>query len=123
MSGIRKLAQLRKGTNQSNLQTFSEETWLIKSLEASLGGPQRKNREGVFYPSMLGSYCMRLLYLAYNGLLPPSVIDDNVQRIFDNGNYLEERMSSYFTNLEILLDREVEAKSDQPPISGRADFL
>ena len=87
MSGIRKLAQLRKGTNQSNLQTFSEETWLIKSLEASLGGPQRKNREGVFYPSMLGSYCMRLLYLAYNGLLPPSVIDDNVQRIFDNGNY------------------------------------
>ena len=123
MSGIRKLAELRKGTTQSNTQTFSEETWLIKSLESSLGGPQRKLWEGVFYPSMLGSYCMRLLYLAYNGLLPEQVIDDNVQRIFDNGNYLEDRMSSYFTKLEILLDREVEAKSDNPPISGRADFL
>ena len=123
MSGIRKLAELRKGTTQSNTQTFSEETWLIKSLESAFGGQQRKTREGVFYPSMLGSYCMRLLYLAYNGLLPEQVIDDNVQRIFDNGNYLEDRMSSYFTKLEILLDREVEAKSDNPPISGRADFL
>ena len=35
MSGIRKLAELRKGTNQSNAQTFSEETWLVKSLAES----------------------------------------------------------------------------------------
>ena len=84
MSGIRKLSSLRQGDTTPQ-KIFSEETWLIKSLEESLGGPQRKNREGVFYPSMLGSYCMRLLYLAYNGLLPEQVIDDNLQRIFDNG--------------------------------------
>ena len=122
MSGIRKLSSLRKGDTAPQ-KIFSEETWLIKSLEASLGGPQRKNREGVFYPSMLGSYCMRLLYLAYNGLLPEQVIDDNLQRIFDNGNSLEDRMASYFTKMDILLDREIVAKSDTPPISGRADFL
>ena len=122
MSGIRKLSSLRQGDTTPQ-KIFSEETWLIKSLEESLGGPQRKNREGVFYPSMLGSYCMRLLYLAYNGLLPEQVIDDNLQRIFDNGNFLEERMATYFTKMDILLDREIEAKSDTPPISGRADFL
>ena len=123
MSGIRKLSSLRPKGDSTPQKIFSEETWLIKSLEESLGGPQRKNREGVFYPSMLGSYCMRLLYLAYNGLLPEQVIDDNLQRIFDNGSWLEERMASYFTKMDILLDREMEAKSTNPPISGRADFL
>jgi len=113
---------LRKGDTTPQ-KIFSEEVWLVKSLEESLGGPQRKNRAGVFYPSMLGSYCMKLLYLAYNGLLPEQVIDDNLQRIFDNGNFLEERMATYFTKMDILLDREVEAKSDNPPISGRVDFL
>ncbi len=122
MPGIKKLSPVSKGDTVPQ-KIFSEETWLIKSLEESLGGPQRKNREGVFYPSMLGSYCMRLLYLAYNGLLPEQVIDDNLQRIFDNGSWLEERMASYFTKMDILLDREMEAKSDNPPISGRADFL
>jgi len=122
MSGIKQLSSLRKGDTTPQ-KTFSEEVWLIKSLEESLGGPQRKNRAGVFYPSMLGSYCMKLLYLAYNGLLPEQVIDDNLQRIFDNGNFLEERMATYFTKMDILLDREIEAKSDNPPISGRADFL
>ena len=122
MSGIKQLSSLRKGDTTPQ-KIFSEEVWLVKSLEESLGGPQRKNRAGVFYPSMLGSYCMKLLYLAYNGLLPEQVIDDNLQRIFDNGNFLEERMATYFTKMDILLDREVEAKSDNPPISGRADFL
>ena len=122
MSGIKQLSSLRKGDTTPQ-KIFSEEVWLVKSLEESLGGPQRKNRAGVFYPSMLGSYCMKLLYLAYNGLLPEQVIDDNLQRIFDNGNFLEERMATYFTKMDILLDREVEAKSDNPPISGRVDFL
>jgi hypothetical protein len=122
MPGIKKLSPVRKEDTGSP-KIFSEEVWLIKSLEESLGGPQRKNREGVFYPSMLGSYCMRLLYLAYNGLLPEQVIDDNLQRIFDNGNFLEDRMATYFTKMDILLDREIVAKSDNPPISGRADFL
>ena len=122
MSGIKQLSSLREVSKPST-QTFSEEVWLVKSLEESLGGPQRKNRAGVFYPSMLGSYCMKMLYLAYNGLLPEQVIDDNLQRIFDNGNFLEERMATYFTKMDILLDREIVAKSDNPPISGRADFL
>ena len=122
MPSIEKLSPVSKEDTVPQ-KIFSEEIWLIKSLEESLGGPQRKNREGVFYPSMLGSYCMRLLYLAYNGLLPEQVIDDNLQRIFDNGNFLEDRMATYFTKMDILLDREIEAKSDNPPISGRADFL
>ena len=122
MPGIKKLSPVRKEDTVPQ-KIFSEEIWLIKSLEESFGGPQRKNREGVFYPSMLGSYCMRLLYLAFNGLLPEQVIDDNLQRIFDNGNFLEDRMASYFTKMDILLDREIVAKSDNPPISGRADFL
>ena len=32
MSGIRKLSSLRQGDTQSNVKTFSEETWLVKSL-------------------------------------------------------------------------------------------
>lgn len=126
MSGIRKLSELRQKTapqGSGSDKTFSEELWLVKSMEEALGGPQRKSRAGVFYPSMLGSYCLRLLYLAYNGLLPERTIDDNLQRIFDNGSFLEERMETYFNKMGILLEREVEAKSDTPPMSGRADFI
>ena len=45
------------------------------------------------------------------------------RRIFDNGSFLEDRMNSYFEKMGIVKDRERSLKCDDPPISGRADFL
>lgn len=56
-------------------------------------------------------------------MLPASTISSNVRRIFDNGSHLEDRMASYFKKMGILIGREIRVTCDDPPISGRADFL
>ena len=78
---------------------------------------------GKFYPSALGNTCDRYLYLAYNGFIQERPLDAKLQRIFDNGAYLEDRMADYFANLDILISRELRVKLDYPVISGRVDFV
>ena len=56
-------------------------------------------------------------------MAPEQDITAQTQRIFDNGGYLEERMDEYFTKLDIVDDREKVVKLDEPPISGRVDFI
>jgi len=92
-------------------------------FENNLGYEQSSSRSGVFYPSMLGNVCDRYLYLAYRGKLPQQTIASVTHRIFDNGSSLEDRMTKYFEMMEIYKDRELPTKCDDPPISGRADFL
>ena len=50
--------------------------------------------------------------------LPP-----NLERIFQNGSSLEDRVDKWLEEMNILVDREVSVKQDIPPISGRIDFL
>lgn len=80
-------------------------------------------REGVFYPSSLGNPCDRFLYFAYTGQLKGQPLEANLKRIFDTGNALEERLERYFTKMGVYLNREVAVKYENPPISGRIDFL
>jgi len=100
-----------------------QDEWLLKSLDTHLTSIQSPQRAGVFYPSGLGNPCDRFLYMAYNGLLQETPLASTLQRIFDNGNYLEDRMNTYFTNMGILIAREQKLLYDMPPISGRCDFI
>ena len=116
MAGIK---QIKQGLEIA----FPQDKWLLKQLDSYLEGEFSAMEAGKFYPSALGNPCDRFLYFAYNGMITTRPIEAVLQRIFDNGSYLEERMDEYFTKIGILEDREVIAKWDNPVISGRADFL
>jgi hypothetical protein len=51
------------------------------------------------------------------------IINSNTRRIFDCGDYLGYRYEKYFEKMGILLGTEIAVKSNDPPISGRLDFL
>jgi hypothetical protein len=121
MAGIKQLNQ--QVETKTRNRTSNQDKWLLKMFEDTLGSEQRSSRVGVFYPSMLGNECDRYLYLAYRGVLPQQVISSGTQRIFDTGSSLEDRMTKYFEQMGILKGREIPLKCDDPPISGRADFL
>ena len=102
---------------------YSQDKWLLKSLDKYLEGEFSPMEAGKFYPSALGNTCDRYLYLAYNGFIQERPLDAKLQRIFDNGAYQEDRMADYFANLDILISRELRVKLDYPVISGRVDFV
>ena len=100
-----------------------QDKWLLKSIDSSLKEAQRPPRQGVFYPSALGSICDRYLYNCYHGLVKEEDISAVSRRIFDCGDYLGYRYEKYFEKMEVLLETESIIKADDPPISGRLDFL
>ena len=119
MSGIK---QIRKQSVASNEHVFNDR-WLVKQLETTMVSEGRPPRAGVFYPSSLGNPCDRYLYLSYNGLMPAMDVKPKLQRVFDTGGSFEERVENYLTKAELLKDREVPAKFNDPPLSGRIDFI
>ena len=82
MAGIEQI--VRRRTDVVN----GQDTWLIKTFEKELKQNQRPARQGVFYPSALGSECDRYLYNCYHGLVQPETISAISRRIFDCGDYL-----------------------------------
>lgn len=117
MAGIR---QIRPG---NVTKTSTKDNWLPLEIEATIVDPGRAPSQGVFYPSSLGNPCDRYLYYAYKGMLPALDVNPKLQRIFDHGNTFEDRMEKYLVKADLFKDREVPAKYQDPPISGRMDFL
>ena len=112
MSGIRQIGAKRP-------RLSNQDRWLLKSMDNLLSSDKVFGKKGVFYPSMISNACDRYVYLSYNGILPAQSITGNLQRIFDNGNYLEYRINKYFEKLGIARKREVPLKLETPNISGR----
>ena len=96
---------------------------MLKHLESNLKYTKKWTTKDIFYPSMLGNLCDRYLYLAYNGKLGDQVIGAKTARIFDHGGSLEVRMKKYFERTGIFLASEQSVRVNNPPISGRYDFL
>jgi len=111
------------GIRQINQIDFPQDKWLVKQIDSHLMNTQPAQRANVFYPSLLGNTCDRYLYIAYHGKAHEQDITAQTQRIFDNGNYLENRMEEYFTALDMMIEREKVVTLDTPPISGRVDFI
>ena len=122
MAGIKQLTT-RHTVSTANKALASQDKWLLDLFDEYLTEQQKPNRAGVFFPSLLGSTCDKHLYLSYRGMLAPSTIHSYTRRIFDNGSFLEERMTTYFEKMGILKEREIPCTCEDPPISGRADFL
>ena len=120
MAGINQIRPVKKKVKKS---LFTEDTWLVNQIDEHLEGVMDAPREGVFYPSALGNPCDRYLWLCYNGKMVSQTLSPNLQRIFQNGSFLEDRVDRWLEEMNLLIDREVAVKQDIPPISGRIDFL
>jgi hypothetical protein len=128
MAGIKQIGtttgiKKRKPKRPSAARTTNQDKEFLALLDEHLKGKMSPHRGNVFYPSALGSTCDRYLYASFNGLLPWEDLDPRVKRIFDVGSGLEDRMTKYFTKMNILKTREYPVSLDSPPISGRLDFL
>ena len=55
--------------------------------------------------------------------MPEENISPKLNRIFANGHYAENRFFRYFLEMKVFKDREKRVVSEDPPISGRADFI
>jgi hypothetical protein len=104
-------------------RTKNQDRWFLNHLEKNLKFTKSGTKSGAFYPSMLGNPCDRNLYFAYHGQLPDQVIEAKTARIFDVGSSLEIRMQKYFERTGIFLAAEQTVRLENPPISGRYDFL
>ena len=120
---VRKSTTTRKRKPKESPTILNQDEWLLATLEKGLTKTPRAGSKGVFYPSTLCSPCERLVYLGYNGLIPPKPIQAKVRRIFDCGDYLGNRFHKYFSDLGLLIAAEQSVKHADPPISGRLDYL
>ena len=100
MAGIRQIGAVGK---RKKVKKQRQDKWLINKLDDMLASKKRNGMKGKFHASVIGNHCDRYLYLAYNGLLPDVPLSARVQRIFDNGSYLEYRMKKYFERMNILI--------------------
>ena len=121
MAGINQIRPVKTKTKKKSL--YDEDSWLVNQIDNHLEGVMEAPRTGVFYPSALGNPCDRYLWLCYNGKMVSQTLPPNLERIFQNGSSLEDRVDKWLEEMNILVDREVSVKQDIPPISGRIDFL
>jgi hypothetical protein len=119
MSGVRQI--IKKPAKLT--QAINQDEWILASLNEHLGHTNTRVNKGAFYPSNLGNPCNRMLYLAYNGLLPQQFIEPTLQRIFDCGDALGHRYEKYFADMDILIGAERVVRCEDPVISGRMDFV
>ena len=90
---------------KSSGRTKNQDRWLLKSIDNAISYKNRPPSKGKFYPSLFGNPCGR------------------IKRIFDHGGTFEDRMKKYLKKADIYIDDEVSVKNEDPPISGRIDFI
>ena len=124
MAGIKQIRKTRpqKQPRQPRVNE-PQDVWLNETIDNYLMGTMHPPRSGVFHPSTLSNKCDRAVWLIYHGHMVSTPLEPNLNRIFQNGNYLERRVEHWFSKLGLLVGREVSVKWDTPPISGRIDFI
>lgn len=119
MPGVREI-KYRQAKSESN-----RDLWMERLIDAGCTRREESSASvgGKFYASMVGNPCDRFLYLHYQGLLPPLVVDAHLARIFGAGNVAQDRFKQYFINERVFVDEEISVSCEVPPISGRIDLL
>ena len=127
MAIIRQLVKQQKKkkprAKSSKPRVKNQDRWFLKQIDSVLGYTRPWKAVQKFYPSALGNRCDRYLYFAYHGGLPAQEVTPQTQRIFDTGGAFETRMEKYLRKAGLFLAAEQTLKFDNPPISGRYDFL
>ena len=124
MAGVKQIKQARPVRKKAvESSPISQDDWLNERIDDYLKGTMYPPRVGVFHPSTLSNKCDRAVWLIYHGHMPNTPLEPTLQRIFQNGNYLEKRVETWFSGMGLLMGREIPVKWDAPEISGRIDFL
>lgn len=124
MAGIKQIKKARPPKQQRTPQVSGpQDTWLNEALDNYLTGTMTPPRGGVFHPSTLSNKCDRAVWLIYHEKMITTPLEPVLNRIFQNGTSLEQRVERWLSKLGILVAREISVKWDIPPISGRMDFL
>jgi hypothetical protein len=115
MAGIKQIGKAKaiaksKTPRKVAVRTINQDKEFLNLLNEHLKGKMSPHRGQVFYPSALGSACDRYLYASFNGLLQWEDLDPRIQRIFDVGASLEDRMDKYFTKMGIVMYRVLYVK-------------
>lgn len=122
MAGIGQIKKSVKPRQPKRVEQ-PQDVWLNEAIDEYLTGKMYPPRGGVFHPSVLSNTCDRYVWLCYHGRMVEQPLPPTLQRIFQNGNFLEKRVEDWFEKMRILLGREVVVKQESPPISGRIDFV
>ena len=124
MAGIKQIKQNRPvKKSKPKIPMMPQDEWLNEQIDNYLVGTMYPPKAGVFHPSTLSNKCDRAVWLIYHGHMPITPLEANLQRIFQNGNYLEKRVDQWFSNMGILMGSEISVRFADPAISGRIDFL
>lgn len=108
------------------LKSINSDTYIIGRLDEYL---LRKSHEkdddrrwDINSPSMLG-VCKRALYQSRLGMDRDLDSNARVQRIFDNGTKVHERLEGYMLDAKIAIANEIPVINDEYQIMGHADLL
>jgi len=124
MAGIKQIKKTRPTQQRQPVKiTQEQDSWLEETLDAYLTGTMHPPRGGVFHPSILSNSCDRAVWLTYHEKMINTKLEPVLNRIFQNGSFLEKRVEVWLTNLGILMGKEVPVRLDFPPMSGRIDFI
>lgn len=98
---------------------------LMKEFERFLSTKEGGGKKKITgFHASYGYRCKRRWVLLFQGAEYEKKFDDRTQRIFDNGHSVHERWRNYFKDMGILIDAEVEVKTNDPvPIRGHADGI
>lgn len=111
---------------------LSEDNWdnatkFLEDLEQSIvdGRDTSRNVEDDgFHPSSLGikhGKCARRAVYLMQGVPKGGDIPPRLQRIFDNGHAVHERLQGYMERMGIDMVSEVKVATEEPPIRGHCD--
>ena len=122
MAGIKQIRGKSRKPKQAQ-RIEPQDVWLNEIIDEHLAGKMYPPKGGVFHPSVLSNPCDRYVWLCYHGKMVEQPLPANLQRIFQNGSYLEKRVEEWFRKMNILIGREISVRQEYPVISGRIDFL
>lgn len=83
--------------------------------------PRYKKNNG-FHPSTTNE-CARYAVYLFRGIELPQTHSPQVQRIFDNGHAMHERVTGYFKEMGILVHDEYPISHKNPPLEGTLDAI
>ena len=70
-------------------QPIKTDLWLSEIIDEHLDGTMFAPRTGVFHPSVISNACDRYVWLCYHGKMVDQPLPAKLQRIFQNGSFLE----------------------------------
>ena len=102
MPGLIKFNGAKRPNKTRTIEMQPEDVWLNTVIDKHLTGIMTPSRSGIFHPSTLSNKCDRAVWLTYYGKMPKAVLDPKLNRVFQNGSYLENLKTNNYEFLKFV---------------------